>query len=51
MAAVDWKLYQGYYLPESMPIRCHIAVAFFDRAGGELDRVELVAKGMSGGNL
>lgn len=51
LAAVDWKLYQGYYLPESMPIRCHIAVAFFDRAGGELDRVELVAKGMSGGNL
>ena len=51
LAAVDWKLYQGYYLPQSMPIRCHITVVFFDQAGGELGRTELAAKDVSGGNL
>ena len=39
--SVDWRLYQGYYLPENLPLRCRATAVFYSESGVELGRAEL----------
>ena len=42
--AGEWRLYQGYYLPENMPLQCTVTAAFYDGAGRELARAVLESR-------